>query len=99
MIVEKAVSSIIDLYPTIKKATIEIAYDNNCVHRGRTEETMLADAAQVLTTRSITELEAVELELKALDEEELMTLCCGEQGVIEATSQTERLLTDIFEAI
>jgi len=90
---------IIDLYPTIKKATIEIAYDNGAVHRGRTEQDVLNAVEPVLRCRTITELEAAEVELAGLTFEDLETLCCGEQGLVEATPATELLLTDIFENI
>lgn len=90
---------LIDLYPTIKKATIEIAYDNGAVHRGRTEQDVLNSVEPVLRSKLAHQLEAAERELAGLSPDDLETLCCGEQGVVDCSDLTEELLTDIFENI
>ena len=73
-------------YPNIRRAVLEMEYDNGVIHRFRPEAEALKDAAEVIRQLTISELEMVELNdwLGALTDDEMMTLTGGEESEIAA---------------
>jgi hypothetical protein len=84
----------------IKKAVVEMAYDNGAIRRGRTEDQVLANVMDSLAQNfSTAELDAVEVELAALSDEDFEELIIGEADSIPTTEITEKVLMHAFEAL
>lgn len=101
-------------YPGIERATIEMAYDNGCINRDRSEESLVLDLVSwmrdVETEHGMRPetLQACDEWLTSLSVGELRLLCAGdesEQAVILAkvpavqAVPVELLLTWIFEEV
>lgn len=89
-------------YPGIKKAALEIAYDNGAVNRGCTEEAVLKRLDDFLTNNEEIDLKAIDEWLEGLEPEALNILCCGDSGDIahlveQAPIYTEALLNNWFD--
>lgn len=98
-------------FPTIRKAALEIAYDNGMINRGESEAEFLEKALGALCAEGVPVLDVIRLEmfLKTLNNEDLVTLCNGEHdevvalegdcpfSVVEPAEKVTRLLNDIFE--
>lgn len=92
----------ISRYPAIQKAALAIAYDNGMVNRGTTEAEFLHRVDKVLQHEP--QLKAVESVLASFTEEQLDTLCTGEEQEQLAllagnplSGHIRGLLTYIFE--
>lgn len=73
--------SMINDFPGLKKAFLEIAYDNGGINRERSEETMLEEASQFLYNNAFKfEYEPMSKWLDELSKEDLSTLCAGEHS-------------------
>ena len=83
-------------YPGIERATIEMAYDNGCVNRDRSEESLLLDLVSWL--RDVDDEHGLDREallgidawLTSLSEEDMHMLCAEEereQQVVQAKAQ------------
>ncbi len=92
--------SIYDNYPTIKKAVIELAYDNGAIHRDRTEQRCLNEMeAHLLEMASIEPLQPYETELAALPEEQFIELLTGESETVMVTASLHMFINAIFEEV
>ena len=97
-------------FPTIRKAALEIAYDNGMINRGESETEFLEKALGALCAEGVPVLDVIRLEmfLKTLNNEDLVTLCNGDDvdqaaletdcpfSVVEPAEKVTRLLNDIF---
>ncbi|TIM13840.1 MAG: hypothetical protein E5Y67_15275 [Mesorhizobium sp.] len=91
-------------YPGIKRAALEIAYDNGGINRMRSEKTMLGELARFLERQPEEILPAIDAWLSALSGDDLQTVCAGEQSEVEvllrgAPPFTDSLLNDYFDEV
>lgn len=100
--------ALIDQYPGLRRAALEIAYDNGMVNRTTTEEKWLTSLDPIVGATGVdhADLQAMSEFIDTLTEEELNELCCGGQGepeqeaVLNRAPDREKLdgmLNDIFE--
>lgn len=102
------------IFPGIWKATLAMAYDNGAVNAERSESELAADLLTWvnLRPRVITFMLATDRWLDGLSEEDLSTVCCGEEAEADALIRktgapihrhlpryARRLLNDIFEQV
>lgn len=71
-------------YPGIKRAALEIAYDNGGIHRGRSEKRMLREFGHWLERQPSDLLPDIDKWLSALSEVDLQTVCAGEVSEADA---------------
>lgn len=103
--------STIDRFPGIRKAALEVAYDNGMINRFCPEDAWLRSLDNVLEAFTLTRepgaLQACDEWLESLGDDELNEFCCGgadepEQQRLIASSPwgavADALLNDIFEA-
>ena len=98
-------------YPRIKKAALEVAYDNGMINRGESEEQFLERAMGALCADGVPVMDVIRLEmfLNLCSDDDLVKLCTGDQveiavievfapqSLVEPTQKVTRLLNDIFE--
>lgn len=66
-------------YPALRKAIVEIAYDNGCVNRFSTEDEVVQNACDALVVEyTLDQLKEVNDHLATLTDEDLNELCAGE---------------------
>lgn len=82
--------TIIHRYPGIKKAALEIAYDNGMINRFVSPETFLKSCNPALSATGVdvSDLKKLDDWLMGLDNQDLETVCCGEQTDMEGISLT-----------
>lgn len=91
---------LIDQCPAIRKAALNIAYDNGMVNRMNTEQQFMIGANEVL--KEYTDYMAIENFLATLTDEQLDTLCTGEeqeQVIILRACPIAAKVNDLLEAI
>jgi hypothetical protein len=91
-------------WPGITRAALEIAYDNGGITRMRSEERMLGQLERWLETQPQDPLPAIDAWLLALSDEDLETVCVGEQLEVAALMAsappfTDQLLNAYFEEV
>lgn len=91
-------------YPGILRAALEISLDNGGINRSRAEPQMRKELAQFLAHQPSDILPAIDKWLAALSDNDLETVCCGEQSEMAAVMQdappfTDKLLNDYFEEV
>ena len=93
-------------YPGIERAALEISYDNGGINRDRTEASMLHELRQFLASSPVpaAELQTINDWVAALSDEDLCTVCCGEETASRAAVRgspagTDELLNEIFEKV
>ena len=86
-------------YSNIVKAAKEIWYDNGMINRLEPESEKVELLLNWLQTLDSKILEPIELELSRLSEEELETVCCGEETEQErlASESVNEFLNRIFD--
>ena len=86
-------------YINIVKAAKEIWYDNGMINRIEPESEKVGLLLNWLQTLDVGLLEPIELELSKLSEEDLETVCCGEETEQErlASLATNEFLNRIFD--
>ncbi|CEI54498.1 hypothetical protein [Acinetobacter bereziniae] len=86
-------------YINIVKAAKEIWYDNGMINRIEPESEKVGLLLNWLQTLDAGLLEPIELELSKLSEEDLETVCCGEETEQErlASLATNEFLNRIFD--
>lgn len=103
-------SRMIDRLPALKRAMLEIAYDNNMIGNpslgGSTEEQVLDQTEEVLGAEGVdfADLVVIDAWLATLTQEELELVCSGEESEAaefmksrRAPEHTSGLLNDLFE--
>lgn len=97
---------LISKYPGLKKAALEIAYDNGMINRLETEESFLKSLDYTLGAEGVyhEDLQTWSNWLETLSEETLNELCCGdEEAIAKIIKEAPKgellngLLNDIFE--
>ncbi len=99
---------LIDRFSGIKAAALNIAYDNGMVNRFWSEKSVLDGVENLLQVQSPTLdfLERADAFLHGLSEDDLMTLCAGEESDMKAIllrappeiqTKLNNLLNDVFE--
>lgn len=93
-----------DRYPGIKRAALEIAYDNGGIHRDRSEKQMLRELSNFLDRQPEELLSAIDVWLARLSAECLEIVCAGEQFEADAVLRdappfTLTLLNDYFNEV
>lgn len=93
-----------DRFPGIKRAALEIAYDNGGINRHRTEAAMLRALDKFLASQPNEVLPDIDRWLSSLSDDELQTVCCGDQFDQEAITRTappftNQLLDDCFNEV
>lgn len=68
-----------DCFPNLKRAALEIAYDNGMINRSEPETDFLAKAAKPIEELAIINLIKLEVWLAELTDEQMSTLCAGEE--------------------
>lgn len=95
----------INSYPGLKKAALEIAYDNSIIDRYQSEEEFLKQVDYIIAADGVyhSDLEMWSEWFDSLSEEDLMDVCCGEslemERVLSAAPKNallDALLNDIF---
>lgn len=87
----------------IRKACLLISYSNGGVHRGRSETKVLRDLQHFIDSRPYAdEMKSINAWLGTLSEQQLETVCDGDQDEAEAITRsappfTEALLNEWFE--
>jgi hypothetical protein len=89
----------VEKYPTIKKAILEMAYDNGCVNRYATEYQAIKSVAAVVQAEGELVLQSHEKELSALSDADFMDLLIGEHESVIVSPYLENFLCNIFEAL
>lgn len=93
-----------DRFPGIKRAALEIAYDNCGINITRIERRMLSEFWRWLDRQPGELLPAIDAWLAALSSDNLQTVCAGDQDEARVILQsappfTEKLLNDYFEEV
>ena len=88
----------------IKRAALEIAYDNGGINIYRSERKMVGELERFLAKQPIEILPAIDSWLAGLSNEELSNVCCGEHTEMQAAMAfappfTDQLLNDYFEQV
>lgn len=93
----------------IRRAALEISYDNGGINRMRSEADLKRDLRAFLRSTDLVtaaELRAVDRWLSALTDEEMNTVCCAEETEMQcfmrlrgAPPKTNDLLNEIFERV
>lgn len=87
----------------LRRAIVEIAFDAGAVYRaGPTAEQIAERVLMELQTRhtfSVHQLRAVGEELDCMTLEDLLVLCTGEQGVVQASKLTALVLNTAFDMV
>jgi len=100
-------------YPGIEFATKEMAYDNGCINRDRSEEDLIRGLYNWLRdvdpeTFNATTLQMIDVWLSSLAEKDMHLLCAGEEGEqhdvlmcapVGIREYANLLLTLIFEEV
>lgn len=73
-------STIVERFPRLREAALEIAYDNGMINRGKAEADWLAELDPVLGADGVAEEDLGRLEawLQTLNQGDLLILCAGE---------------------
>lgn len=71
-------------YPSIKAAAVNIAYDNGMVYRSMTEGLVLEQMEKGLSDIKADDLDSINQFLSGLIEDELYTVCCSEDEEAKA---------------
>lgn len=96
----------LDNYPGLKKAALEIAYDNGMINRNCTEEQYTRSTDPIIGAESVydEDLKIWSDWIDNLNDEDLSTLCCGEscemEEIISKAPKAEfldGLLNDLFD--
>jgi hypothetical protein len=91
-------------FPGIKRAALEIAYDNGGINRFRPEVVVLHELEQFLARQPSELLPDIDGWLSGLSDADLETVCCGEESdqlslVKTAPPFTHQLLDDYFNEV
>lgn len=92
-------------YPIIRKACLEIAYDNGGVNRDRPEKQVSVEIDGFLSSRPYSDqFAAIDAWLAALPPADLETICAGDQDEAEkimasAPAFTDQLLNEYFDEV
>lgn len=93
------------LYPNIKKACMEISYDNGGVNRHRPETQVRKETADFLAARPYSDqFFAIDTWLGSLGRDEMQTICAGEETeqraiLASAPPFTAQLLDEYFDEV
>lgn len=99
-----SVRETLERFPGIKRAALEIAYDNGGINRHRSESAMLQELERFLARQPSELLPDIDRWLLALSDSDLETVCCGEERdqlsiVKSAPPFTHQLLDDYFNEV
>lgn len=93
----------------IDKAVLEMAYDNGCVNRERTEAALLNELDRFLSKKDSAQLRRFDDWLETLDDDQIQLLVAGEESEVSAfladqpdveLAQTfHNMLDDIFDEV
>lgn len=89
-------------YIGILRAAKEIVYDNGMVHRYNNEKDILEQIETSLSSVDYDDLESIDDFLISLNEEEVNTLCCGEESeckIITSRYDNPELLQNVLDLI
>lgn len=89
-----------EAYLKLRATVLDIAYDNGCVHRSRTEQDVINDVFDAFAVSfDPSELKRVDTYLCSLTEEQRLELATGEQlePLNELEELVERVLNHAFE--
>lgn len=92
-------------FPNIKKAALEISYDNGGIHRDRSEAKMLRELnTWLMEHETFYAMPAIDAWLAGLSQTALQTVCSGEESeatvfLRSAPADTSALLNAIFESV
>lgn len=85
-----------DRWPGIKRAALEIAYDNGGINRDRSEKTMLKECDNFLDSHPEEMLQPIDKWLSELSEDDLSTVCAGEESDAKALLETAPPFTEFL---
>jgi hypothetical protein len=93
-------------FPGIRRAALEIAYDNGCINRFQSETKALRKVDRFISGQPLDLIEQMDVWLSGLSDEEISDACCGGDGEPErlavmagAPPFADGILDDIFEAL
>lgn len=93
-------------YPGIRRAALEIAFDNGGINRHRSQKQQGREYERWIAKQPPDILSAIDAWLVSLSNDDLFELCCGGEGEPEreaitakAPPFTEQLLNDYFDEV
>ena len=90
-------------YPSLTKAALLMARDSGAINRFRTERQAQNDIAKCLASQPDDVLRAIDEWLSGQSDDDLETICCGDQDeaallMASAPPFTDQVLDELFEA-
>ena len=97
-------ANVADRFPGITRAALEIAYSNGGITCIRTQQRMLGELSRWLDRQPPEILPDIDAWLFALSDEDLQTVCDGEQSdaaaiLLLAPPFTDKLICDYFDEV
>jgi hypothetical protein len=91
-------------YPGIRRAALEIAYDNGGINRARSERRMLGEFERWIARQPVEILPSIDAWLGGLSNKDMVTVCAGEESeqaaiLRSAPPFTDKLLNDYFDEV